>query len=152
MNKDFLRLINNVFSGMVSKHGFNRIGEGYDPSAFGDSFITFESQDLRLRFTRDRGFYCIDIAPVFPTNKKWGPWEPVSLVFEYLNQPDCALLLEPRDEPNTWSEKSMRCLDDNYGLLKQAFGAEGYPVFSQAFDRFARDKFHTQTIRRTTER
>ena len=49
--------------------GFREAAEKYDAQHFGNVLIDLESQDLRLRLTRDRGQYFIDIST--PAENEW---------------------------------------------------------------------------------
>jgi hypothetical protein len=47
---------------LFAEYGFRIVDYSYDPRSFGNCVVTLESESLRLRFVRDRGFGAAQLA------------------------------------------------------------------------------------------
>lgn len=51
--------------------GFRVVDQDFDPMSFGDSFVTLQSADLRVRFVRDRGQISAEVAAIRDPSNWW---------------------------------------------------------------------------------
>jgi hypothetical protein len=56
-----VRLVQERLPWLFSEYGFKIVDYSYDARSFGNCIVILESESLRLRFVRDRGFTCAEI-------------------------------------------------------------------------------------------
>jgi hypothetical protein len=92
--------------------GFRIIGDTYDPRAFGNSIVTLQSAEVRLRFIRDRDQILAELASLAEPDKWW------NLVF--LLEAIHGAIPQSRFE----LEAVAAMLRDNFPRLVEALGPE----------------------------
>jgi hypothetical protein len=65
---DLLQDVAPHFAPLLSKHRFTIVDERYDRTHFGNILVVADSNDFRLRFTRDRGQILVEIASAGAAN------------------------------------------------------------------------------------
>ncbi len=56
---------------LFDEFGLNVVADSYDPSAFGNSTVVLESNDIRLRLVQDRGQVFAEFEPPTESSKWW---------------------------------------------------------------------------------
>lgn len=103
-----IRKIQERLPWLFAEYGFKIIDYSYDARSFGNCIVTLESEYMRLRFTRDRGFSFAELA---------SKAEP-----EYWFDPLLLLLPVFGERPDAGFEGTAMLLRDNFPALVQALG------------------------------
>ena len=124
------------FSALLDEHGFRLVSESYEPASFGNGLIVLQSEDLRLRFVRDRGQVFADVGPSGQTGEHW---HQLQRVMEFLQRHDSpadasdARRAASLDELGVW-------LKENYEGVRSLFREDTYPSARDALRRFEKEK------------
>src|SRR6266550_3475553 len=79
MSKMILDEIREALSFLVER-GFEVVDDSYNPEAFGNAFVRFESKDFAVRVVRDRGQIFADVGPAQTSDE----WHDLRRVLEFL--------------------------------------------------------------------
>ncbi len=77
----FAEQVKERFRYLIDDHGFSVVDERYDPEAFGNSLVDFQSSNTVIRVLLDRGQVLIDIGPC-PRSPDY--WFGLASVVEFL--------------------------------------------------------------------
>ncbi len=56
---------------LLEDYGLKIVEEAFDPLSFGNSLVVFESNDMRVRFIRERGQVTVEVASCSDPNTWW---------------------------------------------------------------------------------
>lgn len=125
------------FSALLDAHGFRVVSESHEPASFGDGLIVLQSEDLRLRFVRDRGQIFADISPA---GQAGDGWHQLQRVKEFLQRHDApaedasdARRAAGLDELSIW-------LTGNYERVRDLFREDTYLSARDALQKFEKEK------------
>jgi hypothetical protein len=136
MSRTIYEEIRPFFSELLDAHGFRLVSESHEPESFGDGLIVLQTEDLRLRFVRDRGQVYADVAP---SGQIGDDWHQLQRVKEFLHRHDSpAADSDARravgiDELGVW-------LKANYERVRTLFSVAAYPSARDALKKFEKEK------------
>ena len=121
--------IKQALSSLVESHGFQVIDETYNPKAFGDAVVGFQSRDFALRVVRDRGQIFADVGPAQTLDE----WYDLKRVLEFQGRGST-------DTSEFELNELVRVLKVNYDELSRLFSKENYSLISDKLKRFEIEK------------
>lgn len=67
----FAERVKKHFNYLIDDYGFSVVAEKYDPEAFGNSLVDFQSRTTAVRVLLDKGQVLIDIRPLTDPQSSW---------------------------------------------------------------------------------
>jgi len=67
----FNERVKRQFRYLTENYGFSVVDERYNPEAFGNSLVDFQSGDIVMRVLLDRGQVMVDFCPCAGSSKSW---------------------------------------------------------------------------------
>lgn len=137
MSRTIYEEISPFFSELLDEHGFRMVSESHAPDSFGDGLIVLQTEDVRLRFVRDRGQVFADVGS--SGTSSGDDWHQLQRVKEFLHRHDStAAASDARratgiDELGVW-------LKANYEQVRTLFRRETYPSTRDALRKFEKEK------------
>jgi hypothetical protein len=90
--------------------GFRVVDDRYEAHHFGDSFVTLESDRLRVRLVRDRGEVDADVASLSEPDR----WRPLVLVYEAISG-ELVLTAPQLDAVARFLRENLSALEESLG-------------------------------------
>jgi len=132
MSKTLWEEVRPFFSYLLDRHRFRKTEGVYDPANFGDALMVIRSNELALRFVRDRGQVFVDIGPGFNGDD----WHNLQYVLEFLASNGL-----PASPSSAWDlEKLGSELKAKYEGVRDIFQRGNYSSVKKDLKRFENAK------------